>query len=242
METPPSTPPEDSERLRLDHVNTWVFDLDNTLYPASCSLFPQIDVRMRQFIAEALNLDLDEAFALQKRYYREYGTTLRGLMLVHGMEPAAFLTYVHDIDCSVLPPAPRLVAALAALEGRKLIFTNGSERHALNVLDRLGLSNHFEDIFDIRAADYIPKPNSESYLRLTRRHAVDPRRAAMVEDLARNLVPAAEAGMTTVWVRDQGHSLWASDQNPDLSHVHHITDDLAGWLEQVTRARVAPLP
>lgn len=241
METSPA-PRDSAERLRLDHVETWVFDLDNTLYPASCSLFPQIDLRMRQFIAEALHLGLDEAFALQKRYYREYGTTLRGLMLVHGMEPAEFLAYVHDIDCSVLEPAPRLAEALAAIEGRKLIFTNGSERHAVNVLERLGLTDHFEDIFDIRAADYIPKPNAEGYLRLAQRHGVVARRAAMVEDLARNLVPAAEAGMTTVWVRDQGHSLWASDQNPDVSHVHHITDDLTDWLEQVARARLAPLP
>ena len=139
-------------------------------------------------------------------------------------------------------PNAAKAAALTAVEGRKLIFTNGSERHARNVLDRLGLAGHFEDIFDIRAADYIPKPNAESYLLLARRHGVEARCAAMVEDLARNLLPAAEAGMTTVWVRDRGHSLWAAEQNPDLSHIDHITDDLSGWLERVALARRAPLP
>jgi putative hydrolase of the HAD superfamily len=231
---PNRPPPADlSPPLRLDAVEAWVFDLDNTLYPASCSLFPQIDVRMRQFIAETLHLALDEAFALQKRYYHQYGTTLRGLMLVHGMEPSAFLAYVHDIDCGVLSPAPRLEAALARLPGRKLIFTNGSERHAVNVLERLGLSAHFEGIFDIRAADYLPKPNAESYALMAKRHAIAPKRAAMFEDIPRNLLPAAEAGMTTVWVREDGHAHWPVTAGEEFGYVDHITDDLAGWLERV---------
>ncbi len=242
METAPPTPPTAISPPRLDHVESWIFDLDNTLYPASCSLFPQIDRRMRQFIAETLHLSLDEAFALQKRYYREYGTTLRGLMLVHQLEPAEFLAYVHDIDCTVLRADPRLDAALLDLDGRKIVFTNGSERHAVNVLEQLGLSRHFDAIFDIRAADYIPKPNVESYARLTLRHAVDARAAAMFEDLPRNLAPAAAAGMTTVWVRDAGHVHWAAELPEDLSHVHHVTDDLAGWLEGVIAARQARFP
>lgn len=226
----------------LDHVDAWVFDLDNTLYPASSSLFPQIDVRMRQFIADALKLSLDDAFALQKRYYREYGTTLRGLMLSHGVEPAEFLAYVHDIDCTVLSPAPQLDAALDRLAGRKVIFTNGSERHALNVLDRLGLTRHFDGIFDIKAADYIPKPNAESYRRMAARHGIAATRAAMFEDIARNLLPAAAAGMITVWVREEGHTHWSGDAGSDLTHIHHITADLTGWLDGVGRARAASLP
>ena len=214
-------------------MEAWVFDLDNTLYPASCSLFPQIDLRMRHFIAEALNISPDDAFVLQKQYYREFGTTLRGLMLRHGIEPTVFLAYVHDIDCSVLAPSPRLDLALGNLPGRKIIFTNGSERHALNVLDRLGLTRHFSAVFDIRAAGYIPKPHAESYARLARRHAVEARRAAMFEDIARNLAPAAQAGMTTVWVCEDGHSRWSTGEPDDLSHVHHVTDDLAGWLAEV---------
>jgi len=211
----------------------WVFDLDNTLYPASCSLFPQIDVRMRQFIAEALKLPLDEAFALQKRYYHQYGTTLRGLMLSHGIEPGEFLAYVHDIDCSVLEPAPELVAAVAALPGRRIIFTNGSERHAQNVLAHLGMDHLFDGIFDIRAADYIPKPNAESYAMMLKRHDIDPRRAAMFEDIPRNLLPASQAGMTTVWVREGGHSHWSGTEGTDedcMTYVDHVTDDLARWL------------
>ena len=221
----------------LSRIETWVFDLDNTLYPASSSLFPQIDVRMRRFIAERLHLSLDDAFALQKRYYREFGTTLRGLMLAHHIEPEAFLAFVHDIDCTVLDAAPRLDAALAALSGRKLIFTNGSERHAENVLARLGLTRHFEGIFDIRAARFIPKPQPECYQLMIDRHAVDPQGALMVEDIHRNLRPAAAIGMTTLWVKEDGHpdtEVLGQDKG-DLSHVHHITDDLAAWLEQAAR-------
>lgn len=215
---------------RLASVESWVFDLDNTLYPASCSLFPQIDLRMRRFIAEALALSLEDAFVLQKRYYHHYGTTLRGLMLNHGIEPEAFLAYVHDIDHSCLNPSAALDAALERLPGRKLVFTNGSERHALNVLERLGLTRHFEAIFDIRASGYIPKPDAEAYARMLARHTLRGDRSAMFEDLQVNLVPAAAVGMTTVWVREDGASHWTDAAPADISHVHHITNDLAGWL------------
>ena len=222
----------DPRRLGLDHVNTWVFDLDNTLYPASSSLFPQIDLRMRRFIADRLGLDLEAAFRLQKQYYRQFGTTLRGLMLVHGIEPAAFLDYVHDIDHSVLAAAPALDAALAALPGRKVIFTNGSEGHAVKVLDRLGIARHFEGIFDIVAAGHVPKPQPETYDVMVGRHGIDPRAAAMVEDIHRNLVPACAIGMTTVWVNEADHpdATVAAQDTTDLSHVHHVTDDLVALL------------
>ncbi|MBR9973391.1 pyrimidine 5'-nucleotidase [Magnetospirillum sulfuroxidans] len=227
--------PIDTHRPPLSDLETWVFDLDNTLYPATSSLFPQIDVRMRQFIATRLGLELDDAFVLQKRYYREFGTTLRGLMSVHGMEPDDFLAYVHDIDHTVLDAAPRLDAALGRLGGRKLIFTNGSERHAEKVLAQLGLGHHFAGIFDIAAARFVPKPQPECYDLMVRRFAFDPRAAAMVEDLHRNLVPAAALGMTTVWVRQDDHpdSKVVMHDDDDLAHVHHVTDDLTHWLEQV---------
>lgn len=230
-----SQTPPDPRRQSLAHVDAWVFDLDNTLYPASSSLFPQIDVRMRQFIAERLNLPLDEAFVLQKRYYREFGTTLRGLMLVHGLEPAAFLSYVHDIDHSVLDVAPALDRVLDRLPGRKMIFTNGSERHAVNVMERLGIARHFDAIFDIAAADFIPKPQPECYHAMVKRLGIDAARSAMVEDIHRNLVPASAIGMTTVWVRQLGHPDFhvLGQDDDDLSHVHHITDDLVAWLEGV---------
>lgn len=223
-------------------LEAWVFDLDNTLYPSSCSLFPQIDVRMKQFIAERLGLGHDEAFRLQKRYYREFGTTLRGLMLVNGIEPDAFLDFVHAIDCSVLSPCDRLDAALTALPGRKLVFTNGTERHAANVLERLRLAHHFEGIFDIRAAQYVPKPQPETYDLMVRRHGIDARAAAMFEDIPRNLRPAAAIGMTTVWVREDCHPdarLVTVAADEDLSHVHHITPDLAGWLAGVMEGHPA---
>ncbi len=221
-------------------VEAWVFDLDNTLYPASCSLFPQIDVRMRRFIADRLGLDIDSAFRLQKRYYREFGTTLRGLMLQDGIEPDEFLDYVHSIDCSVLTPCGRLRGALERLQGRRLVFTNGSERHALNVLERLRLSDLFEGIFDIRAAGYVPKPDPATYDLMVRRHGVDARAAAMFEDIPRNLRPAAAIGMTTVWVREDDHpdkALVRVDPAEDLSHIHHVTKDLAGWLDEARAAR-----
>ena len=229
----------DPRRLGLGHVRSWVFDLDNTLYPASSSLFPQIDVRMRQFIAQRLGLPLDEAFVLQKRYYREFGTTLRGLMLVHGLEPEDFLDYVHDIDHTVLDVAPALDAALASLPGRRLIFTNGSERHAVSVMERLGIASRFDGIFDIKAADFIPKPQPECYLAMLKRFGVDAAGAAMVEDIHRNLKPACDIGMTTVWVRQDNHPdhKVVSHDDDDLSHVHHVTDDLVAWLEHIPHAR-----
>jgi len=209
----------------------WVFDLDNTLYPASSSLFPQIDRRMRRFIASTLGLDQDAAFLLQKQYYRDYGTTLRGLMQVHGVSPDDFLCYVHDVDHSVLTLSPRLDAALERLPGRKLIFTNSSTQHAETVLRHLGLSRHFEGVFDIKAADYIPKPAKESYQRLLTQFAIEAKRAVMIDDLARNLVAAAELGMTTVWVREPGRPDPPQGAGEGTPGVDNITDDLAGWLE-----------
>ncbi len=216
-------------------IETWVFDLDNTLYPAAHSLFPQIDTRIRAYIANHLDMELDEAYRLQKHYYREYGTTLRGLMSVHDVNPHDFLSYVHDIDHSVLDPSPRLSAALGALPGRKLIFTNGSHEHAERVLARLDIAQHFQAIFDIVDADFIPKPDIRPYQMLGTRFDVQFNHAAMVEDLERNLQPAADLGMATVWIKQDEHPdrnfVEAPPQNS--SHIHHITGDLIVWLEQM---------
>ena len=222
----------------LPDMETWVFDLDNTLYPASSDVFPQIDKRMKAFIADYLKLPLDEAFLIQKKYYHQYGTTLRGLMLENKLEPSLFLDYVHDIDHSVLEANPALDAALADLDGRKIIFTNGSERHAERVLDRLGIARHFESIFDIAAADFIPKPQPETYTTFIKRHAFDPRAAAMLEDSPANLVPALAVGMTTVLVRECEPYMCASGHGPDpktedLSHCHHVVEDLVDWLKGI---------
>ncbi|MGC2857029.1 pyrimidine 5'-nucleotidase [Novispirillum sp. DQ9] len=224
----------------LDHLHTWLFDLDNTLYPATSSLFPQIDVRMTAFIADFLKLPRDEAFRVQKQYYRQYGTSLRGLMLEHGLEPDVFLDYVHDIDHTVLDHDPALDAALTRLPGRKLIFTNGSERHAERVLDRLGLGHHFEGIFDVRAAAYVPKPDPETYRAIIGRYDLDAHATAFFEDSPLNLKPAAEIGMTTILVRHgpdeapaealSAEAAWRT-RTYDPAYCHHVTDDLTAWLD-----------
>jgi putative hydrolase of the HAD superfamily len=219
----------------------WVFDLDNTLYPASSSLFPQIHERMGTFIADALKVDLPTAHEMQRNYYRTYGTTLRGLMLEHALPPDDFLAFVHEIDCTVLGDDPRLEAALARIPGRKLVFTNGSARHAENVLGHLGLAKHFDGVFDIKAADYIPKPAAETYHRMIKQFGVDPKQAVMFEDLAHNLAVPAQLGMTTVWVREEGHSFAEGPDPEDLSFIDHVTDDLAGWIDDwVTKTPAKP--
>jgi putative hydrolase of the HAD superfamily len=225
-----ATPLGRRPRERLRRTEAWVFDLDNTLYPATVDLFAQIDVRMRGYIAAYLGLDLDSAFALQKQYFRDYGMSLRGLMDRHGMDPRPFLDHVHEIDLSVLDPIPGLDEALERLAGRKFVFTNASTEHAQRVLERLGITRHFEDVFDIVAADFRPKPEPETYRRLVDRHKIDPRASVMVEDLARNLIPAAALGMTTVWVRTRSEfGVIGSDGD----HIDHVVDDLPVWLNDV---------
>ena len=214
-------------------IDAWVFDLDNTLYPATTNLFAQIDARMKTFIAKALDITPDEAFKLQKQYYHRYGTSLRGLTLHHEVDPDAFLDYVHDIDHSVLDADPRLNALLTALPGRKLVYTNGSAYHAESVVKRLGVAHHFADIFDIRASDYIPKPDPAAYAAMIARHAVAPAKAVMFEDSLKNLAPAAALGMKTVWVRHAGMPAVTGE---DLSHCHYVTDDLLDWLAAVNEA------
>ena len=224
-----------SHPLPLGEIDHWVFDLDNTLYPASKSLFPQIDARMKRFIARLLDLPIDQAHALQKKYYRDYGTTLRGLMTVHGIDPREFLEFVHDIDHGVLERSPRLDAALGRLPGRKVVFTNGSRPHAEKVLRALGVEDRFDAIFDIVDADYIPKPDPRPYGELSRALGVDPTRAVMVEDLERNLVPAADLGMITVLLHQPGHPDLPDGAPPPsaLPHVHHVITDLDAWLEEL---------
>ena len=181
-------------------IDTFVFDLDNTLYPASSDLWPEIDDRITLFMIRLFGLDSLSLRALQKHYYLRYGTTLRGLMTEHGVDAEVYLSYVHDIDRSSLAPDHTLAAAIAALPGRKLILTNGSRDHALKTARQLGIDHLFEDVFDIIAADFIAKPEEGAYARFFDKHAVEPRRAALFEDIARNLVVPHRRGMTTVLV------------------------------------------
>lgn len=218
----------------------WIFDLDNTLYPAECNLFAQIDVRMGQFIADFLGVDRVEARRVQKDYYYRYGTTLNGLMQEHKLDPHRYLDFVHDIDHSVLPQLPALKTALAGLEGAKFIFTNGSARHGERVADALGIVDEFDGIFDIAAADFVPKPNLAAYERFLKTHNVAPQSAVMFEDLHPNLKVPHELGMATVLV----HSTY--DDHPSQKerqgwqtlpdYIHHETDDLTRFLRSHSAA------
>lgn len=217
-------------------TETWIFDLDNTLYPAECNLFAQVDHRMGAFIARYLGVPYAQARHLQKTYYRQFGTTLAGLMTVHKLDPAEFLAYVHDIDLSVVPEAPELRARLASLPGRRLIFTNGSHGHAERVAAKLGVLDLFEDICDIAACEYVPKPEADAFDRMMRRHGVDGASAAMFEDMPMNLEAPHVLGMTTVLVHSsyldhpvqQRMKTWT--ELPD--HIHHMTMDLKGFLAE----------
>ena len=214
-----------NERVTAD---VWVFDLDNTLYPRDCDLFAQIDVKMKAFVSNLLGIDPADAYKVQKQYFREHGSTLRGLMDNHGLAPQEFLDFVHDIDVTPVPPNPALDDVLHQLEGRKIVFTNGSVAHATNVMTRLGITHHFEGIFDIHAADYLPKPARSAYDKFLSDYDVDPTRAVMLEDIARNLEPAHALGMTTVWIRSEhDHSAMGAEGD----HIHHVIDELVPWLE-----------
>jgi len=221
-------------------VETWVFDLDNTLYPHHLNLWQQVDERIRDYVAQFLRVTKEEAFRVQKDYYRRYGTTMRGLMTEHGLQPDAFLEMVHQIDHSPLVPNPTLGAAIEKLAGRKLIMTNGTRKHAETVLQRLEIRRHFDDVFDIAAANLDPKPMPQVYDRFLARHGVDPKRSAMIEDLARNLEVPHALGMTTVLVVPEGtREVFREDwelQGRDAPHVDHVTDDLTGFLKQIARA------
>ncbi len=213
------------------NAETWVFDLDNTLYPASCGLFAQVDWNMSRFISRTLDIPLTDARRMQKELFREHGTTMRGLMTAHDVDPREFMDAAHDIDLTPINPAPRLSEALGRLPGRKVIYTNGDVRHAENVCGRLGVTRHFEGVFDIVASGYVPKPAPEIYPRMLAAHGVDPATAVMVEDMAKNLKPAYDLGMTTVWVTADGDR--ARDQ-PDGGHIHHVVRDVAEWLAELT--------
>jgi putative hydrolase of the HAD superfamily len=233
-----STPPHAQD---FAHVEHWVFDLDNTLYPPACDLFAQIDRRMTDFIGAYLGLDETEAKRVQKDFYVEHGTTLAGLMVVHGLEPGEFLAHVHDIDVSAVAPDPALGRAIAALPGSKIVFTNGSVAHAENVIARLGIADAFSGIYDIVTTGYAPKPARAAYERFIAASGIAPGRAAMFEDIPRNLAVPHELGMKTVWVRPQDlGGTMASERYQQLSHegggdphVHHATDDLRAFLEEL---------
>jgi putative hydrolase of the HAD superfamily len=235
-------PVTETSLLNFDHVDTWVFDLDNTLYPADCNLFAEVDQRMGAFIAKYLGVPLPYARHLQKAYYRQFGTTLAGMMRVHNMDPKAFLDYVHDIDLSPISENKPLAAALAKLPGRKKIFTAGSQRHAERVAGKLGILDQFVSITDITDTLYVPKSEAAAYATFIAAKDVDPKRSAMFEDMPHNLEPAHAIGMATVLV----HSATICDSPVQKkirawtsrpAHVHHMTDDLTKFLAEIKLAQ-----
>jgi putative hydrolase of the HAD superfamily len=223
------TPPTSLRRSEC-----WVFDLDNTLYPAANGLMAEVSARMTEFVADALGVARDEALIEQKDLFRKHGTTLRGMMEKHAVDPWAFLDFVHQVDYGQVDPSPRLAKALTALPGRKVIFTNASVAHAEQVLERLGVAAHFEGVFDVAAASWWPKPHPTAYQTLIEQHRINPGRAVMVEDIARNLEPAATMGMTTVWIDHQDTQAPAWTKPEEASeYVHHTINDLTTWLESL---------
>ena len=210
----------------FSHIDTWIFDLDNTLYPATCKLFDQIAVRMTDYMVARMNISAAEATTLRQSYFKKYGTTLRGLMVEHDFEPHGFLDYVHEIDYSPVQHHPALGDAISALPGRKLVFTAGTRPHARNVLKRLGCENVFEEIFDITDCHFIPKPDAKPYEIFLKRHNVAPEHAIFFEDISENLIVPRSLGMTTVLV---GYH----DEPMLPAHVDYVTADLAGFLDGV---------
>jgi putative hydrolase of the HAD superfamily len=221
-----------TEPADLRQIDVWLFDLDNTLYPLETDFMRLIEARMTAFVARELALPRDAAWALQKRYLHEHGTTLAGLMANHGVDPERFLDEVHDVSLDALTPDADLRAGLERLPGRRLVFTNGDARHADRVLERLALADAFEAVFHIAAADYVPKPDPKTFARMIQAHAVDPRRACFFEDSEKNLAPAAALGMTTVLVG--AHAAASS-----AAFVHFRTGALAPFL---LSARVKETP
>ena len=225
------------DKLAVKNIKHWVFDLDNTLYPASSNLFSKIDVRMKKFIIRKLNVDSDQAYSIQKKYYFKYGTTLAGLMKNHDIPPREFLDYVHDIDVSSLKVNPKLKKILKSLPGKSYIYTNGSKNHAINVMKRLGINNFITNIFDIEDANYIPKPSMTSLKSFTKKFDIISKEAIFFEDIPKNLINAKKSGFTTVLIKDYNHP----DINTDIlkkekiqyDYVDHISYDITKLLEQI---------
>lgn len=220
-------------------TNTWIFDLDNTLYPASCRLFDQMHVKMGEYVMRRFGVEYAEAKRIQKELFYKHGTTLRGLMVEHGESPEQFLEHVHDIDYSPVQQDASLRCALEQLPGRKLVFTNGTTRHAERVIARLGVEGLFEGIYDIVDADHIPKPTREPYDKFIDLYGVNANRSAFFEDIARNLEVPHALGMTTVLITDdENHDAKHLNGDSDVAHVHHVTQDLTEFLNRIAGSQV----
>ena len=214
----------------LNQVNCWIFDLDNTLYPVTKDLLSEIDAQMSSFVSNFLNIDLIESRKVQKKYFREYGLTLRGLMIHHKLDPDVFFREMAPKNLEKIQPNPALGDIINSLPGRKLIYTNSAREHAELVLERLGIRSVFEGVFDIKAANYVPKPAEEPYQKMCEQFFIEPHTTLMVDDIARNLRPASALGMTTVWM--QTNAEWA--ETSDVEDFIDITiNDISTWLSNI---------
>lgn len=230
----------DPALARFADIRAWVFDLDDTLYSSHTGLFRQVGDRIQLYLQQFLSITPEEAIEVRRDYYRRHGTTLRGLIVEHGIAPDAFLDFVHDIDHSPLEPDPALVAAIDRLPGRRFILTNGSLSHAERILARIGFDKPFDDIFDIIRADFLPKPHPDTYARFLGQNGIDPATAVMFEDLPRNLEVPKSLGMATVLVVPRGTSdvpLEAWETSANAAHIDHLTDDLGAFLARLTPPR-----
>ncbi len=220
----------------LQFSKFWIFDLDNTLYSGETRVFEQVDKRMSKYISEKLNVSILEAKEIQKNYFYKYNTTLNGMMENHKIEANEFLEFVHDIDIDFLKKDMPLGEELRKLEGKKIIFTNGSKKHALNVTQRIGIDQYFDDIFDIVDCNFIPKPKMEPYKKLVEKHKIDPNLCVLIEDIARNLKPAYEMGMKTVWIENK--EPWAAKFS-DSDFINYRTKNLTEFLKKINLLKAA---
>ena len=220
----------------FNSIKYWIFDLDNTLYSGKTKVFEQVDKKMSKYISNKLNISVEEAKKIQKNYFYEYNTTLNGMIKNHKIDPDEFLDFVHDINIDFLQKDLALGKEIEKLEGKKIIFTNGSRKHAINVTKQIGIDQLFDDIFDIVDAEFIPKPLMEPYKKLVKKHKIDPKLCVLVEDIARNLKPAYEMGMKTVWIEND--EPWASKFS-DSEFVNYRTNNLSEFLKKINLAKAA---
>ena len=220
-----------------EKINTWIFDLDNTLYSADSGIFQQVHKLMGEFISKNLKMDIVEAKKLQSKYYKQHGTTLRGLMENHGVEPDYFLDEVHKLDYSIVGPDEILNKELEKLQGRKIIYTNANKKHAIDVLERINLANFFDEIFDIKMANYIPKPEIRPYEQIIDIFNINPSSSAMFDDIAKNLVPAKKVGFTPVWV-DAGYENFSDDIQASKDYLDYSTRNLSSFLKDINEETI----
>ena len=215
---------------KLQAIKCWIFDLDNTLYSGKTRVFEQVDKKMSKYISEKLNVNIIEAKEIQKNYFYEYNTTLNGMINNHKIDANEFLEFVHDVDIDFLKKDSLLNEELMKLDGKKIIFTNSSRKHAMNVIRKIGIDQHFDDIFDIVDSEFVPKPDIVSYKKLVEKHKIDPKLCVFIEDIARNLKPAYEMGMKTIWIEND--EPWAKKFS-DSKFINFKTNNLSEFLKKI---------